>query len=77
MGGYMVYPSLRAGLVLPYRLVLTLTPPCGPQACPQASPPFLVENRKLWLHFLPASGEGGESSRCPGGPPLRRCWPAL
>ena len=40
------HPSPRAGLVLPYRLALTLTPPCGPQACPQASPPFLVESRK-------------------------------
>lgn len=51
--------SLTKGcLVLPYRLVLTLTPLCGPQACPQASPPFPVENRKLWLHFLHASGEG-------------------
>lgn len=65
MGGCMVYPSLRAGLVLPYRLVLTLTPPCGPQACPQASPPFLVENRKLWLHLLHASGEGRGGSPTP------------
>lgn len=29
-----------------YRLVLTLTPLCGPRACPQVSPPFLEGNRK-------------------------------
>ena len=48
-------PSLRAGLVLPFRLALTLTLPCGPRACPQAWPPFLVENRTLWLCVSHAS----------------------
>ena len=68
VGGYMVYPSQRAGLVLPYRLVLTLTPPCGPRACPRASPPFLVENRKLWLSFLHAFWEGQRRAHAPPRP---------
>lgn len=58
MGGCAVYSSLRAGLVLPYRLVLTLTPLCGPRACPRALPPFLAENRKLWLYLLHVLGVG-------------------
>lgn len=41
-------------LALLYRLVLTLIPRCGPQASPQAWPPFLEENRKLWLYLLHA-----------------------
>lgn len=43
--------TLTEGLVLLYRLALTLTLPCGPRACPQALPLFLVENRKLWLYL--------------------------
>lgn len=58
VGGCAVYSSLRAGLVLPYRLVLTLTPQCGPRVCPQALPPFLAENRKLWLYLLHVLGVG-------------------
>lgn len=78
VGGYMVYLSRRAGLVLPSRLVLTLTPPCGPRACPRASPPFLVENRKPWLSSCVLLREGrGEHTPlpipCPGGPPPLRC----
>lgn len=49
---------------LAYRLVLTLTPPCGPPACLQASPPFLAGNRKLWL-YLYASWGGQERTQNP------------
>lgn len=58
VGGVWRHPALRAGLALPYRLGLTLTPRCGPRACPPASPPFLVENRKLWLFSASWGGQG-------------------
>lgn len=75
-GGGRVAASLTEGWpVLPYRLVLTLTLPCGPPACPPASPPFLVGNRKFGCALLHA-GWGKHTNPAPmpgpGGAPLEK-----
>ena len=67
--------SLKPGLVLTYRLALTLILPCGPPACPQASPPFLVENRKFCLCSLHAAW-GKHTIPHPRPHYLRSCLPS-